>query len=138
MKKIFILLLIVILLIIIGGYYWYLKNFPLAPPIELPQINNIEKVEIYNGIDTFIITNEESIIEFVEYFNNAKPTRIMSVNETPNKKTYFEVQFKSTNGKDYKSYVYNENNKWLLEQSYHGVYIVDEGIKEFLLSFSSK
>lgn len=132
MKKIIIFIASFILVVIIGALILYMNTFPLARPIELPEVNEVHTVEITEEISTKKYTDHKEILEILNCFLNAKPTRIMSVNETPNVRKLYTVNFFSKEDRLYTSYIYNKNSKWYIEQPYYGVYEIKENLLDFL------
>jgi len=98
-----------------------------ANPIELPLIDDITSIEIAGGIKDTIITNEEIIASFIQKVIEAKPTSKQSLQDVPNALEYTRVDFVS-DGNITSIFIYKENSKWYIEQSYQGIYEIDENI----------
>ena len=103
--------------VIVSGYYVYNNLCPVAKPIQHPPISGIDFVRI------------------ATYISNSKPTRIMSVNDSPIIRPYYKIAV-LTEIKTFNYYVYKNNNKVYIESPYEGVYIIDSQVVN-ILSISS-
>jgi len=125
-------LLLIGVLVTISGYLIYDSVFPVAKAVDLPNIEDIEKIQIENSDIKIDITTEKEMKEIITMFEESKPTRIMSVNESPTVKDYFIVHLSTEDNRMYVLYIYEDKNEWYLEQAYIGVYKLDRGIEDKL------
>lgn len=132
LKKSIIIIATFIAATIIGGLILYTNIFPLAEPIELPKANEVYAVEVKKENVIANYTDDKAILAILNYFSNAKPTRVMSINDTPDVGEFYIINFLSKDESLYKSYIYYKNSKWYIEQPYYGVYEVGEEILDFL------
>lgn len=127
MKKRYLIIIVVILGILVGGYLMYDTMFPYAEPIEYPNIeeNNFNKISIVDNK-----ANTEFEIPFDDilvYLKKAKPTRSISVSESPGTTPYYCVEVE-TKERLYIYYIYEKKSKVYVEVPYYGVYIIDEAV----------
>jgi len=123
---------IFILIMAVSGLILYTNIFPLAEPIELPKVNGVYNIEIHKENIIIEHKGEKEIQEILSYFSNAKPTRIMTAHDRPIIRDYYTVNFYSKEDRLYTSYIYNENSKWYIEQSYYGIYEVKDELIDFI------
>ncbi|AKL96979.1 hypothetical protein CACET_c35480 [Clostridium aceticum] len=132
MKKIIMFIAIFTSAMIISALILYINFFPLAKPIELPIVNEIYAVEIKKEHIMEKYIDDKEILEILNCFSNAKPTRIITTHERPIISEYYTINFYSKEDRLYTSFVYNENSKWYIEQPYYGVYEIRKGLLDFL------
>lgn len=118
----------VLIVVILGGYYVYNNIFPVTKPIQHPSVEEIISINISTDDG-----NKESKIlgtdfaRVATYISNAKPTRIMSVNDSPTIRPYYKIEVLAE-VKMFNYYVYKDNNKVYIESPYEGVYIIDNQV----------
>lgn len=117
---------------IISALILYINIFPLAKPIELPIANEVYGVEIKKENIMESYTDDVEILDILNCFSNAKPTRMITTNERPIVSEYYTVNFYSRKDRLYTLFIYNENSKWYIEQPYYGVYEIKKGLLDFL------
>ena len=137
MKKIVILVvaLAIIAGLIIGGYLMIDSIFPKADPISAPSASSVvsmtvKKNENRNDGDLRKIENAD-VNRILSKLSEAEPTRKMSVQYSPDAKTYYEIAVK-TNERTHYFYVYFENGDCYVEIPYEGIYTVDKGLCNLL------
>lgn len=118
--------------VIISALILYINIFPLAKPIELPMVKEVNSVEIKKENTVVKYIDDKEILEILKIFSNAKPTRIITAHERPMVKEYYIVIFDISEDRLYTSFVYNQNEKWYIEQPYVGVYEIKKGLLDFL------
>lgn len=118
--------------VIISALILYMNVFPLAKPIELPIADEVYIVEIKKENIMEKYTDDKEILEILNCFSNAKPTRIITAHERPIVSEYYTINFYSKEDGLYTSFIYNENSKWYIEQPYYGVYEMKKGLLDFL------
>ena len=118
--------------VIISAVILYINIFPLAKPMELPMVNEIYAVEIEKDNTVVRYIDGKEIIEILNFFSNAKPTRIITAHERPMVREYYIVNFDISKDRIYTSFIYNEDSKWYIEQPYVGVYEIRKGLLDFL------
>ena len=137
MKKIVILVvaLAIIAGLIIGGYLMIDSLFPKADPINVPSASSVvsmtvKKNENRNDGDLREIANAD-VDSILSKLSEAEPTRKMSVQDSPDAKTYYEIAVK-TNERTHYFYIYFENGTCYVAIPYEGIYTVDNGFVNLL------
>ena len=137
MKKIVILVvaLAIIAGLIIGGYLMIDSLFPKADPINVPSASSVvsmtvKKNENRNDGDLREIASAD-IDSILSRLAEAEPTRKMSVQDSPDANTYYEIAAK-TNERTHYFYIYFENGTCSVEIPYEGIYTVDNGLVNLL------
>ena len=137
MKKIVILVvaLAIIAGLIIGGYLMIDSLFPKAEPINVPSASSVvsitvKKNENRNDGDLREIANAD-VDSILSKLSEAEPTRKMSVQDSPDAQTYYEIAVK-TNERTHYFYIYFESGTCYLEIPYEGIYTVDNGLVNLL------
>ena len=130
MKKIVILVvaLAIIAGLIIGGYLMIDSLFPKADPINVPSASSVvsmtvKKNENRNDGDLREIANAD-VDSILSKLSEAEPTRKMSVQDSPDAQTYYEIAVK-TNERTHYFYIYFESGTCYVEIPYEGIYTVD-------------
>ena len=137
MKKIVILVvaLAIIAGLIIGGYLMIDSLFPKADPINAPSASSVvsmtvKKNENRNDGDLREIANAD-VDSILSKLSEAEPTRKMSVQDSPDAQTYYEIAVK-TNERTHYFYIYFESGTCYVEFPYEGIYTVDNGLVNLL------
>ena len=137
MKKIVILVvaLAIIAGLIIGGYLMIDSLFPKTDPINVPSASSVvsmtvKKNENRNDGDLREIANAD-VDSILSKLSEAEPTRKMSVQDSPDAQTYYEIAVK-TNERTHYFYIYFESGTCYLEIPYEGIYTVDNGLVNLL------
>ena len=137
MKKIVILVvaLAIIAGLIIGGYLMIDSLFPKADPINVPSASSVvsmtvKKNENRNVGDLREIANAD-VDSILSKLSEAEPTRKMSVQDSPDAQTYYEIAVK-TNERTHYFYIYFESGTCYVEIPYEGIYTVDNGLVNLL------
>ena len=137
MKKILIPIIIVVILagVILGGYLVIDSLFPKADPINVPSASSVLSMTVIknesrqNGEPRAIASADVDGI--LSLLSEAEPTRKMSVQDSPDAKTYYEIAVK-TNERTHYFYVYFESGDCYVEIPYEGIYTVDKGLVNLL------
>ena len=137
MKKIVILVvaLAIIAGLIIGGYLMIDSLFPKADPINVPSASSVvsmtvKKNENRNDGDLREVANAD-VDSILSKLSEAEPTRKMSVQDSPDAQTYYEIAVK-TNERTHYFYIYFESGTCYVEIPYEGIYTVDNGLVNLL------
>ena len=137
MKKIVILVvaLAIIAGLIIGGYLMIDSLFPKADPINAPSASSVvsmtvKKNENRNDGDLREIANAD-VDSILSKLSEAEPTRKMSVQDSPDAQTYYEIAAK-TNERTHYFYIYFESGTCYVDIPYEGIYTVDNGLVNLL------
>ena len=137
MKKIVILVvaLAIIAGLIIGGYLMIDSLFPKADPINVPSASSVvsmtvKKNENRNDGDLREIANAD-VDSILSKLSEAEPTRKMSVQDSPDAQTYYEIAVK-TNERTHYFYIYFESGTCYVEIPYEGIYTVDNRLVNLL------
>lgn len=122
MKKSKIFVLAVLFLFVIAfafGYFVYDSLFPLSKQIESPHPDTVLSYSAKDSNNTAYMID---IYTFYDFILNAKPTRIMSVNDYPDVRPYYEVCVSATDNRFYRYFLYSSNGNDYIESPYVGVY----------------
>ena len=137
MKKIIItiIVLVVIASLIGGGYLMIDRLFPKADPINIPSSSSVvsmtvKKNENRNDGDLREIANAD-VDSILSKLSEAEPTRKMSVQDSPDAKTYYEIAVR-TDERTHYFYVYFDDGTCYVEIPYEGIYTVDKGLCNLL------
>ena len=137
MKKIVILVVAsaIIIGLIIGGYLVMDSLFPKAEPINVPSASSVASMTVIKNESRqdgeqreIAIVDVDSILSLL---SEAEPTRKMSVQDSPDANTYYEIAAK-TNERTHYFYIYFENGTCYVEIPYEGIYTVDNGLVNLL------
>ena len=137
MKKIIIPIIVIVILagLILGGYFVIDSLFPKADPINVPSSNSV--------ISMTVVKNEKrragepreissaDVDSILSKLTEAEPTRKMSVQDSPDADTYYEIAA-ITNERTHYFYVYFEDGTCYVEIPYEGIYTVDKGVCNLL------
>ena len=137
MKKIIIPIIAIVILagLILGGYFVIDSLFPKADPINVPSASSVvsmtvKKNENRNDRDLREIANAD-VDSILSKLSEAEPTRKMSVQDSPDAQTYYEIAVK-TNERTHYFYIYFESGTCYVEIPYEGIYTVDNGLVNLL------
>lgn len=136
MKKKWIIVIVVLLCIgALGGYVFLNNIFPKANPINVPSVSSVvsmtvSKNEMRKAGEPHEIANTY-IDSILLQLSEAKPTRKMSVQDSPDAKTYYEISVETSERTHY-FYVYFENGTCYVEITYEGIYTIDSGLVNLL------
>lgn len=89
-SKIFIIIsLVLVFLFFVSCYLFYNSLFPKAQPIESPHPDTVLSFAVndHNGNEIII----DNYLVLYDFILNAEPTRIMSVNDYPDTRPFYEV-----------------------------------------------
>ena len=137
MKKILIPIIIVVILagLILGGYLMIDSLFPKADPISAPSASSVVSMTVKKNEDRKDKEPREianaDVDSILLKLSEAEPTRKMSVQDSPDAKTYYEIAAKTSERTHY-FYVYFESGKCYVEIPYEGIYTVDNGLINLL------
>ena len=137
MKKIIIPIIAVVVLagLILGGCLVINHLFPKAEPINVPSVSSVVSMTVVKNENRkarepreITSTDFESILSKL---TKAEPTRKMSVQDSPDAKTYYEIAVK-TNERTHYFYVYEDSGMCYVEIPYEGIYTADKGLINLL------
>ena len=137
MKKIIIPIIIVVILagLILGGCLLIDSLFPKADPINVPSASSVVSMTVKKNEDRKDEEPREianaDIDSILSHLSEAEPTRKMSVQDSPDAKTYYEIAAK-TDERTHYFYVYFDNGTCYVEIPDEGIYTVDKGIVNLL------
>ena len=133
MKKIIISIIVVVVLagLVLGGYLVINHLFPKADPINVPSASSVVSMTVAKNENRK--AGEPREIESADFesilskLTEAEPTRKMSVQDSPDADTYYEIAA-ITNERTHYFYIYFENGTCYVEIPYEGIYTVDKGV----------
>lgn len=137
MKKIIIPIIVVVVIagLIGGGYLVVDSLFPKANPINVPSASSVVSITVVKNemrevgeLREISSADSEGILS---QLSNAEPTRKMSVQDSPDAQTYYEIAVETSERTHY-YYVYFENGTCYVEIPYEGVYIIESVIVNLL------
>jgi len=137
MKKILIPIIIVVILagLILGGYLMIDSLFPKADPINVPSASSVVSMTVKKNEDRKDKEPREianaDVDSIISKLSEAEPTRKMSVQDSPDAKTYYEIAVK-TDERTHYFYAYEESETYYIEIPYEGIYTTDKGLLELL------
>lgn len=137
MKKIIIPIIVIVILagLILGGYFVIDSLFPKADPINVPSTSSVVSMTVNKNEDRKDEEPREianaDIDSILSHLSEAEPTRKMSVQDSPDAKTYYEIAAK-TDERTHYFYVYFDKGTCYVEIPYEGIYTVDKGIVNLL------
>ena len=137
MKKIVISVVVLAIIagLIIGGYLVMDSLFPKADPINVPSASSVVSMTVVKNENRKAGEQREiasaDIDDILSQLSNAKPTRKMSVQDSPDAKTYYEIAAK-TNERTHYFYIYFENGTCYVKIPYEGIYTVDNRLVNLL------
>jgi len=136
LKKAWIIAILAILLLAVAGGYMMLDGlFPKAAPIVLPPKDAVSTVLVSSG-DTGLTLTKKEFEPILKAIENARPTRKMSVNDTPSAREYYAV--KASAEREYTYFVYLDGGAVYVEMPYSGVYRSEKGLIGMLQSLFEK
>lgn len=94
-------------------------------PIVLPQSSDVVSVDVIDGENTVNCSDKTWIDEVISGLSDSKPTNRESVQDSPHVKDYMRIEINSQTEKT-TVFVYNEKDKFYVEQPYNGICIIDE------------
>ena len=137
MKKTLIPIIIVVILagLILCAYFVIDSLFPKADPINVPSASSVVSMTVKKNEDRKDEEPREiadaDIDDILSKLSEAEPTRKMSVQDSPDAKTYYEIAVK-TDERTYYFYAYEEGGIYYIEIPYEGIYTTDKGFLELL------
>ena len=105
--------------IYISFFLVYNSLFPKARPIESPHPDTVLSVEAKDNDNKQYSINKYTFYDFIL---NSEPTRIMSVNDYPDTRPYYEVVISASDNRYYRYFLYTSNGKNYIEVPCEGVY----------------
>ena len=126
-----IVLTILLSLLLTFGYIAFDHTFPEAGPVPVPATDEITSIRFckeWAGSDE---VEEEHYSWILESIAKSKPTRKMSVNDTPAAKPFYSLTI-DTPDRTYRYYLYTESSQFYLECPYEGIYETDQRLLEFI------
>lgn len=121
------------LLVVIGGIKIYNDFFPMAEPVNFPSNDEIIAIDIKKDTINLKYTDPEILKMIIEQLSKAKETRLLTVHDRPTVRDYYTVDIiTKDNDMTYTSFIYQENSKWYLEQSYTGIYEISGDVSYLL------
>lgn len=141
MKKNWVIRILVVVVIfagVIGGGYFAINSlFPKANPINVPSASSVVsmtvvKNEMRKDGELFNIARTDVDVVLAK-LSEAVPTREMSVQDSPDAETYYEIAV-DTSERTHYFYVYFENGTCYVEVLYEGIYTIDSGLVNLLPS----
>lgn len=118
------------------GVIWFLNNNK-AQPLNLPSGEVVSSIEIAGGVQDIICTDKNTIVDFINVAHQAKPTNKKSLQDEPVVPTYVRVDLVYSGGMS-SVFLYQENNKWYLEQPYQGIYQTDKQLLDIVTNCNAQ
>ena len=131
MKKALIAAIIVLLLVIaVGGYFLLDRMFPVAPPIDCPNEEDIRSISLTQNSDPSTSVEVSDFGAVLQNICAGEPTRIWSIQDYPSVEIYYTVEI-DTSARQYRYFVYAEGSQVYVEKPYQGVYEVNQQVLDF-------
>ena len=137
MKKVIIPIIAVVILacLILGGCLIIDSLFPKATPINVPSASSVVSMAVKKNEnrkdDEPCEIASADIDNILSQLSEAEPTRKMSVQDSPDAKTYYEISVK-TDERTHYFYVYFDDGACYVEIPYEGIYTIDSGLVNLL------
>lgn len=125
MKKITMLVMFLTLVLIVSSC-----GAKKAERLKLQNTDDIESVKIEKNNQNFEIIESDAILELVKQIGMGEPTAKESVQDVPNVTEYVKIDFFLKNNITSTLFIYQEKNKWYIEQPYQGIYIANDDLIE--------
>ena len=107
---------------------WVLQSmFPVAPPVECPNVEEIISASAGQNYDADVAVGMAEIQVWLDHIREAEPTREWSVNDYPAVKSYYTIQIQARD-RSYHYYIYTENGQVYVEAPYTGIYRGDQAL----------
>lgn len=101
------------------------KNKEIKKP-DLPDIENVVSMSLEFDGECETVEEKEWIKTILSDFSTAKTTDLPTLNDVPTVENYVLIYFVTTQGKSINMYVYENEDKYYLEQAYYGVFEIQE------------
>ena len=133
-RKVFgIIVLILLFSVIAGSWYMFNDIFPKAPPIRMPNVEEISSISVAVNNDEEFEIEGVDLEELFEHIKSAKPTREQSVNDYP-AKPFFRIEAQ-TSEMEYRYFIYERRDQVYIEMPYEGIYVADTWLFSFVLKY---
>lgn len=131
MKKSYIIIGFILIVIIFSVYWVFNLSFPVAKPIEYPNVEQINSINIsaYNVRKDYI--DVPTITTISKHIVNGRATRNWTVNDSPTDYPYYTVKVHTTDN-TYTYYIYEKSPMVYIEKPYYGIYAIDKKIVNFI------
>lgn len=124
-KKWIIAIAVVLCLGIVCGYAILDNIFPKANPINVPSSSSVTSITVSKNEMRKAGEQQEVVNTYIDsilfQLSEAKPTRKMSVQDSPDAKIYYEISV-TNNDRTHYFYVYEEGGMCYVEIPYEGIY----------------
>lgn len=121
-------------LAIAGVCYIYNWIFPKAPPIVCPNARDIVSVTLNSYTDQSVSMSESDYENMLSYIDEAKSTRIQSVNDCPYAEVFYRIDI-NTNEEQLRYFIYEDKEQVYIEMPYRGVYKSGEELLNLVLEY---
>ena len=138
MKRFFAFTTMLLISILFGSCGLFYRNDP-APPPYLPNRTEITSVRVSSYPNMTLLSSSEEIDFVLAILFNATPTKIESVNDTPNAEDLYGIQILAGESSTL-FYLYKRERylglvtQWYIEQPYRGIYEISEEDANSLLN----
>ena len=138
-RKRFIFILVMAIIILLGlfaiGVYDLLdKMFPVADPVNVPELENITTISIIRDNGSSVLVETKDYEVFLQNISNTEPTRHMSVNEYPRVENYYLIKI-DTSEREYHYFIYVEDAQVYMESLYEGVYKSNQQFMDLVMGY---
>lgn len=135
MKKLLLILiaLTLIVVIFISSYSFFDRLFPIANPLESPSLVDISSIYIDSDSKRSEVLADD-FEKLLLLIGENRPTRKMSVNDTPYVDEYFIITI-NTENRQYRYFLYEDNGRAYLESPYEGVYRLNKDSLDFISEY---
>lgn len=106
--------------------------FPLANQIEYFEVEKIKSITIQKGESTVNYCDDFDIQSISELIFMSEPTRKRSTHDMPIVPNYITLTIHLLENDSYTYYLYEVNSIWYVEQSYYGIYVIDQSIVPYI------
>lgn len=123
-----VLLISTLIVLALVSYYFILSNYHKQEQakIKIPNITDITSINLQTLKQEKTITNKVEITKIINIINTSKQTKKQSINDYPTNATKIITITFISKEKNTTIYIYNQNDKYYVEQPYQNINIITE------------
>lgn len=130
LKKVLLILLGLVIFLILAGYFTFQSLFPLAQ--ASPYLGDVVSYQVFYQQKP-VDLEEAAFTELLAQLRQAKPSREVSVNDTPQVDAYYKIDFVVDDEPSSRYvFIYENQGKFYYEIPYGGIYETDQKVWSLL------
>jgi hypothetical protein len=114
----------ILVVLLICGYAVFDRIFPKAPAMTVPEKESVLSISIVRNDGSFAAVAGTDYERVLHSLTKARPTREMSISDSPAAKVYYAVKVQSSD-REYSYFIYMNNCNVYIEIPYEGIYRTD-------------